>query len=132
MNENFTCVSLAALIKTRKFDWVDPSITSEHFSIPDRLYTNYILFHFGKYTSSKEAVKRMQVAGYEPANFHELLLWEEWNGKDVVVALGFILEVHNSSHTPFLQGDGSKRYLYLDRLDHDWSANCCFLAVLKS
>ncbi|MBI1755181.1 hypothetical protein HYR65_02770 [Candidatus Azambacteria bacterium] len=124
--------SLSELIKARNFDWVNPDITDNRFPAPDRLWNDYKEFPFEERVSSKEAVKRMRAEGYEPANSHELLLWDGWNGKDTVVALGSFAKVHGFRSVLYLLRYGSRRDLDLGWWDHDWHAHCRFLAVRKS
>ncbi|MBI3685529.1 hypothetical protein HY250_03950 [Candidatus Azambacteria bacterium] len=123
---------LSELIKARNFDWVNPDITDERFPIPDRLWNDYKEFPFGENVSSEEAVKRMQAEGYEAANSHEFLLWDGWDGKSLVVALGSIARVGGHRHVLDLRRSGSKRSLSLRWLGSVWRASYRFLAVRKS
>lgn len=124
---------LSDLIKARKFDWVNPDITDKQFPTPDRPWNDYKLFPpFEESVSSEEAVKRMQAEGYEPANSHELLLWDGWNEQDTVVALGSVAEVGGRRGVLYLNRNGSKRDLRLSWWGYDWLARYRFLAVRKS
>lgn len=122
---------LSSLIKKRKFDWVNPDITDERFPIPDRLWNDYKLFHFGERVSSEEAVERMQKQGYEPANSHELLQWNDWNEEDfVVVALGSVAGVYGYRYVLCLHRCGLEYpLLLLYRWDDVWLDYYRFLAV---
>ena len=120
---------LAELIKEQGFRWVSPDITNKRFPAPDRLWDDYRRFRFGKKVSSEEAVKRMKEQGYEPANSHELVLWEGWNEKDAAVALGSVTKVGGYRSVLYLDRNGSKRDLYLSWWDDNWNASCHFLAV---
>ena len=124
--------SISQLIKSHKFDWVNSDITDERFPIPDCLWNDYKEFHFGEDVSSEEAVKRMQAEGYEPANSHELLLWDGWNEESTVVALGSVAKVNGNRNALYLDRGGSRRNLNLGWWDDGWSARCRFLAVRKS
>ena len=121
---------LAELIKEQGFRWVSPDITNKRFPAPDRLWDDYRRFRFGKKVSSEEAIKRMKEQGYEPANSHELLLWEEWNGKDAVVALGSFVRVDGNRPVLYLYRNWLvERSLYLSWWDGIWNTSCHFLAV---
>ena len=123
-------IPLSELVVARKFDRVNTNITDKLFPIPDRLWNDYREFHFGENIPSREAVGRMQEQGYEPANSHELLLWEEWNGKDAVVALGSFVRVDGNRPVLYLYRNWLvERSLYLSWWDGIWNTSCHFLAV---
>ena len=82
--------SIEKLIGMRKLDWVGNGITDKRFPTPARIKTNCKAFNFGIENSSAEAIAQMRMEGYEQANSHELLLWDEWNEKTAVVALGSV------------------------------------------
>src|SRR3989338_2331431 len=128
--EKSTPIPLSDLIKSR-FDWVNNAITNERFPAPDRLWNDYREFYFGD-ISSKEAVKRMKVKGYEPANSHDLLVWNGWDGENFVVALGSVAEVRGNRCVLCLGRYGLERSLNLSQWVNGWSAICRFLAVRKS
>ena len=128
---NFAHVPLIELIKARKFDRVSPDITDKRFPIPGRLWNDYKVFHFGEGVSSKEIVKRIQAGGYEPANSHELLLWEGWNGEDIVVALGSVAKIRGYRSVLYLDTKGLKWNLYFSWWGGIWDISCHFLAVRK-
>jgi len=123
---------LSALIESRKFDWVNFDIKDGLFEKPKEIGTDFKLYHFGRYISSEDAIKGMQKDGYEPANAWELLSWEDWNEKDLVVALGSVAKVDGGRRVPYLGGDDSERYLNLRWFVSDWVAHCRFLAVRNS
>ncbi|MEK7520272.1 MAG: hypothetical protein AAB581_03475 [Patescibacteria group bacterium] len=123
--------SLTPLIKVRAFDWVNPDVTNERFPIPDRLWNDYKEFHFGENVSSEEAVQRMQAEGYEPANSHELLLWEGWNGQNLVIALGSSAQIGGERHVLCLSRYSARRGLGLFWWGHGWFADSRFLGVRK-
>lgn len=129
---NFTHGSLTELIKARHFDWVNPDVTDKRFPTPNRLWNDYEEFHFGENVSSEGVVKQIQAKGYEPANSHELLLWDRWNGKDAVVALGSVGRVGGNRFVLLLHASGSRWHLFLRWLVGDLPASYCFLAVRKS
>lgn len=128
-------ILLRELIKVRVFSWVNHDITDERFPTPNRLWNSYKEFHFGENISSEEAIRRMQAEGYEPANSHELLCWDGWNGKDAVIALGSITKVTGNRHALvlFLSGGGSRggQYLSLAWWGSRWRVHYRFLGVRK-
>ena len=121
--------SLTSLIKEKEFDWVNSNITDTLFPEPKEIRNDFKLFHFDKYFSSEDAIKELEKYGWRAANAWELLSWKDWNGKDWVVALGSVGEVHGDHLVPSLDGGSSKRYLDLDWWGDDWSSFCRFLAV---
>lgn len=123
---------LASLIKKRKFDWVNSSITEEAFPPQEVRSSDYKLFHFDRFISSDDVISQMQEEGYEPANLYELLSWDEWNGEDWVVALGSVAKVNGSRYVPCLNRGGAGRDLYLDIRDVGWNGFFRFLGVRTS
>lgn len=131
-HENSTFIPLTDLIKARKFDRVSHDITDEQFPTPDRLWNDYKEFHFGEIISSDGAVEQIQQEGYEPANSHELLLWDGWNGKDVVIALGSVADIHGNRPVLYLYKNWHlRRNLYVGWWNGVWSTSCHFLGVRK-
>lgn len=129
MNQAVIFTPLTELIKAREFDLVSPGITDERFPAPNRLWNNYRWFHFGEGISSEEVVKRMQAEGYEPANSHELLSWDEWNEESIVIALGSSVRVNGNKPLLYLCRNGWARCLYLTGWYGIWNTHCHFLAV---
>lgn len=129
---NLTLIHLTELIRTQELDQVSPEITDERFPTPDRLWNDYKKFRFEQHVLSEEAVKRMQAEGYEPANSHELLLWDEWNEEDSVVALGSFMEINGNRPVLYLYKDGWRRNLCFTWSDGVWNTSCHFLAVRRS
>jgi len=117
---------------TKDFDYVNSEITEENFPLVKRDHKGYKLFHLNQNISSKDAIKEMRKEGYEPASLLELLEWTEWNGTDVVVALGSVAEVGGGRHVSCLDEDGSGRRLSLGWFDRDWFGRCRFLGVRLS
>lgn len=124
-------LSLSELIKARRFDSTDNCITDKRFPTPDRLWNDYKEFHFGENISSEKAVKQMRAEGYDPANSHELLLWNGWNGENFVIALGSVAQVSGSRRVLCLYRDGSGRSLGLRWWGGGWYAYDRFLAVRR-
>ena len=123
--------TLASLIKSKKFNWVNSNI-EKNFKLEEVRNTDYKLFHFDKYVSSKYAIKEIENEGYCPANLAELLNWKDWNDKDFVVALGSVSQVVGSRFVAYLYGSGAERGLDLDWFDCGWGVLCRFLAVRNS
>lgn len=127
-----TKLNLKKLIKEKNFDYVNSDITDALFPEPEDISEAYKLFHFDRYISSKGAIEEMKKDGYRPTNIYELLLWKEWNEKDLVVALGSVGKVDGSRRVPCLSRGGSRRNLYLYWFDGGWDAGDRFLAVRNS
>lgn len=124
--------TLQNLIESKKFDWINRNITSENFPEEDCRSSEYRLFHFNRYISSEDAVKKMKKEGYSAANIYELLTWNEWNKWNknyFVVALGSSCEVIGDRYVPMLGRDDDGRGLGLDWWGFDWDGGCRFLAV---
>ncbi len=121
--------TLKQLIESQKFNWVNSSITSDNFPIQPIRNSDYKLFHFDKFISSKDAIKEMEKKGYLPANIYELLSWKDWNDKDFVIALGSVADVGSRRYVACLRRLGSRRGLSLGWFDGGWGDYCRFLAV---
>lgn len=121
--------TLSKLIADCKFDWVSPNIKDGVFPEPTEIGTDYKLYHFDRYISSEDARQEMTNEGYRPATIHELLLWKDWNDKDLIVALGSVCTVDGSRDVPSLGRDASKRDLNLYWWVIVCYARCRFLAV---
>lgn len=124
--------SLSSLIKSHKFDWVNPDITEDNFPTPKEIRTDFKLCHFDRYIPSEDAIKEIEKDGYSPATIYELLSWEGWNDKDWVVALGSVAGVDGGRRVAALYRRGSERGLDLRWFGSGWSAVCRFLAVRNS
>lgn len=112
---------------TKHLDWVDPDI-EKHFTLDPIRSSEYKLYHFDRYISSKDALKEME-NGYAPATLHELLAWKGWNEKDFVVALGSVCEVDCDRCVPHLDRGIYSRHLGLGWFDGGWRGGARFLAV---
>lgn len=133
MNENMRKLkTLKEVIKSCKFDWVNPNIETNFSSEPIREGTK--VFHFNRLISSEDAIKEMKKEGYEPANLSELLQYAQQNRwkDEQVVALGSVAEVYGDRDAACLCVDGRGRSLRLFWWGDDWSAGCRFLAVRSS
>lgn len=126
-----TRTPLKMLIDVLQFRWVSLDITNNRFPSSSRLWNDYKVFRFRKDISSSKAVKQMQSEGYEPANSHELVLWEGHNDKDAVVALGSVTHIGGHRSVLYLDKDGVTKDLYLIWWDNRWNPFNRFLAVRK-
>ncbi len=126
-------MKLNQLIKENKFDWVNPDITEKNFPPQKISKGKYKLFHFGGFINSEDAKKEMEAQGYQPANIYELLSWNEWDGKDYIVALGSVCVLPSGRRDVAVLSEGSDgRSLNLGWVGLDWGGYCRFLAVSKS
>lgn len=125
-------MTLSQLIEAKKFDWINDNITEGRFpvvAVPTD--TEYKLFQFDHYISSKDAIQKIESEGWRPANISELLAYD-WDGKDMVVALGSVAKVAGARRVPCLDKFGSKRRLCLSWWSDDWRPAFRFLAVRNS
>ncbi|MDP3772371.1 MAG: hypothetical protein Q8Q94_03290 [bacterium] len=68
-------LSLADMIEAGHYDWVNGSITAEHFPIVGEgmVDLNINLLHFKRFIQSDEAIKEMDEMGLRPLTLPELL-----------------------------------------------------------
>src|SRR3990167_9220527 len=125
--------TLKQLIKDGKFNYVNSDITEEHFP-SEKIRGKVKIFPFDRSISSKDAVKEMAKEGYEPANIYELLEYAEkdWNGKELVFALGSVWHYRGVRFVAFLWDDSGRRSLNLDWFGDDWSSRYRFAVVYKT
>lgn len=121
--------TLKQLIQDLKFNYVNSNITKENFPTKPIRGADFKLFNFGKLVSSKEVIEMIEREGYKVANIYELLTWaKEWNGKDLVVALG---QKSRDGDVPYL-GHWIDRNFNLNDFDGGWDVNYRFLGVRES
>ncbi len=124
--EKSTPVLISQLIELRELSCTNLGDMDSLFPSPNRIWNKYKLFDIGDFISSENAVLYIQTKGYEPANSHELLLWNEWNGEDSVVAVGNRLSI-------VLCLDNNKRLICCYRDVFNWDPFVYrFLAVSNS
>jgi hypothetical protein len=82
--------SLKQHIEDYKFDYVNDLITEANFPKPEKLRTDFKIFHFNRSISTEEVISEMKKQSYVPANIYEMLEYSNWNGTDWVVALGSV------------------------------------------
>lgn len=113
---------------TAQFNWVNSEI-EKSFPLTDVRGDEYKLFHFDQYISSEDAVTEIEKEGYSPATLSELLMWQGWNKKDWVVALGQSAQVGGVRRVPEIWRDFGFLRLVLNYWGDDWSSGHRFLAV---
>jgi hypothetical protein len=132
-------LSVEDAVKIGKFDYSNPSITSEKFEKPtngqkwdDKEVT---IFHFNKTMTSEAIIAEMDKAGYKPANIWELISLAvkepDLQRKYPIVALGSFCLLDGDRLVPYLCEFGSERDLSLDAFDVGWGDDYRFLAVRK-
>ncbi len=124
-----TCTPLMRLVNLLEFRWVSPEITNKRFPGSNRIWKDYKVFRFKNNVSSSEIVKKMRSKGYEPANSHELVLWEGHNDNGSVVAFGSPIHIGGYRSALYLDKNGETRDLYLIWWDNPWNEFNRFLAV---
>lgn len=117
-------------IASLDFDYVNSDI-EKNFPIEAPRNTDFKVFHFDKYVTSEEAIKRIEAEGYLPATLGELLSFAKdgWDNKQTVTALGSVAKVNGNRRVPALWKFGSERVLDLDWFGGGWRERCRFLAV---
>jgi hypothetical protein len=131
--------TLAEAIAAGKYDgYMSHGITSERFSESKETFgeKEVYLFHLNRNIAHKDAITKIDTAGYRPATFMDLLALGE-NQPDLqrqfpIVALGSSAEWNGASYVPVLLGTSNDRRLVLNREGgYGWSSDCRFLVVNK-
>ena len=126
-------LSVEDMVELGKYDWTNPSITSEHFPVTRRgksevrveLLSSKELVGEVRSMSSDEISASLDNLGYLPVKLHELLAFGE-NHPEVqcefpVVALGSVWPDRGNRYVPCLRRYGSERRLGLHWLQAEWS-----------
>ncbi len=85
---------LEQLINKKDYSYVNNSLTTENFPIPEKIRTEgWKLIEIKNSFSSKEALDEIKKQGCTPANAYELALWSESHRQEIkkgtgVIALG--------------------------------------------
>jgi len=130
--------SLAQMIQSGNYDWVNDNITSSHFPIQvqGKAELNPELIHYGKYMDSDDIVRDMDNRGLRPATLPELLAfgatYPDKQREFPIVALGSVWRYwYGSRDVACLYGVGSGRGLGLVVWGSGWYDGYRFLAVRK-
>ncbi len=114
---------------TKNFDYVNSGIEANFPLQEVGKKVEYKLWHPNKSISTEDALKEIELMGYKPATISHLLSWSDWNGVDIVIALGSVAKVPGHRLCPYLGSSDSARDLDLRWLGGGWGAYCRFLLV---
>jgi len=125
-------------VKAGQYDYANSDITSKHFPT-ERMGMPEVaveLIHFNRDISTDEAIHELDRMGYRPADLHELLAlgekYPDLQREFPVIALGSVWQKPGGFRScAYLDGNDSRRYLYLDWVDFRWDDYCRFAAVRK-
>ena len=125
-------ITIQDLITQLKFGFVNSNIP-EKFSV-ETIRGEVVIKHFNKYITSENVISELKKEGLEPANLTELLMYarNDWNKKDLVVALGSSCVLVGSRYVPCLRGGSGGRRLRLHYFDFEWRGGYRFAAVRTS
>jgi hypothetical protein len=134
-------LSLAYMVKSGGYDWVNPDITPENFPITGSGVeeVEYMLVHPNIYISSKDAISAIKAEdknnSWQPAAIQHLLAFGAKNPEEQrkypIVALGSVAQFHGFRRVACLFGVDVGRSLDLFDWAGDWDASFRFLAVRK-
>ncbi|MFA6463543.1 MAG: hypothetical protein WCV55_00900 [Candidatus Paceibacterota bacterium] len=129
--------SLEEMVVAGLYDWKNDNLDAKRFPVKGTGTTEVEakIFHFNRNISSEDAKRLIEEAGYEVAKTEHLLAfgakYPDEQRKFPIVALGSAHEVVGDRRVPCLDGDVSRRGLYLHWWDFGWNSDCRFLAVRK-
>jgi hypothetical protein len=129
--------TLAQLIKTGKFAWVNSDINATNFPAIGKNRGGLELFRIDKPMTTREIEAEMKRQGLEPANLRELLTYSknDWDDKTTIFSLGSSwLSGPSFRSFPYLYGGVGLRLLnlYWGYPVVRWSEGYRFLASRKS
>lgn len=130
-------LSLARMIKAGAYDWVNDDITEKRFPVKGEgsVERTLTLHHYARTMDSDAVVKDLDFIGKEAVPIEDLLAFgaqfPDEQRKYPIIALGSSARVHGGRRVPYLDGGGTKRYLYLHWCDSGWLEDCRFLARNK-
>ncbi len=119
------------------YDWNNINIIAGCFPVKGegQVELEPELVHFDRTRSSEVALAELDKRGLRPGTIEELLAfgeaYPEVQREFRIVALGSVARVDGSRYVPFLDRDGSRRYLNLQWFGGDWYGHCRFLAFRK-
>ncbi|MFH1036815.1 MAG: hypothetical protein V1756_02030 [Patescibacteria group bacterium] len=126
------------MIKSGLYDVLDGDITSKRFPTKRVGKTEIAvkLVHFNRPISNDEAIKELNLMGYRPAKFYELLAfgekYPEIQRKFPIIAPGSVWRRSDGRrYIPYLDSIGSKRGLFLVWFGRFWVKCVRFAAVRK-
>lgn len=130
--------TLAEMIASGKYDWVNSDITSERFPIQGegKAERELVLVHLGRIVSTDEALAKMDRGGFRAAKIEELLALgaacPELQKKFPIVALGsHFVNQYGDRIFAYLDWSGNERNLSLGWDGYGWGGIFRFLAVRK-
>jgi|SRR3989338_7706254 len=130
--------TLQQMIANGKYDYANSDITSGNFPTTANDGKQEVvveLAHFGRDMESDAVLKKFEARGLRAATLPELLAfgatYPEKQREFPIVALGSVRRRDVDRVVPYLNGDGSKRLLYLSWIDNRWNGRCRFAAVRK-
>ena len=129
--------TLQRMIANGKYDYVNSDITSGNFPTTGNGKQEVVveLAHFGRDMESDAVLKKFEARGLRAATLPELLAfgatYPEKQREFPIVALGSVRRRDVDRVVPYLNGDGSKRLLYLSWIDNRWNGRCRVAAVRK-
>ena len=130
--------SLADMVSTGKYDWVNSDITEKHFPNTRRgkEEVSLHLVHFNRNIGSEDALRELDKMGFRPATIEELLAFGAQNPEEQrkypIVALGSVWRhLRGGRCVPSLWLGGAGRRLGLGWWGVDWHSHCRFAAVSK-
>ncbi|MEK7576903.1 MAG: hypothetical protein AAB482_04405 [Patescibacteria group bacterium] len=148
INKSIVCVypviidfslTLAAMIKAGKYNWVNDSITARNFPMKgeETAEVTIKLIHFSRVMENGDAViHKLDRKGMRPATIEELLalgqVYPDLQRKFPIVALGSVWRSPRGyRYVPYLWGNAGGRDLYLLWFDRRWNGHSRFAAVRK-
>ncbi len=129
-------VCFSGLLEKMGINCISKHITDQQFPLPENLYKpEYEVFYFNQKLSSQEAVDRIRIRGFEPANYYELATWDGFHGCGSTIALGTAVKISGTIHrfVFILFALRSKGNLSLLENWHSytWPSCSCFLGVKR-
>ncbi len=130
-------VPLEEQVQRGNYNYANPAITQEHFSLTLSGGCEVVLFDPHGTVSSEEMVRRMKQDGYVPATLDDALAmgtqFPERQRQNPIVFLGSVWrDGDGSRRVPVLFDWSGERGLGLGWFVYGWSVRCRFAAVRES
>lgn len=131
---------LSGMIGDGHYDWIDPDIIAEHFTVSGegKKEVEIVLFYFNEAIDDfQEVIAEMKKAGYRPAQIEELLALgasqPDLQKQFPIIALGSVWQnpLCGTRDVPYLDWDDVRRLLSLNWFEDDWDGGARFAAVRK-